>query len=402
MANLRPRTSRPPFPAKQAFEIPPGGPVRMYWERMHVAKEDEFKGITPDGEVAPELFSIKKTGVSVQPIIDADKAFTASLTEGEKSIALFNVDDRAWRMWCNIHPYLIRHGVCLDDVGDSQRARALDLVGASMSAAGFKTARDVMKLNEHILEITGRDTEYGEWVYWMSVFGEPSATEPWGWQIDGHHLIVNCLVLGDQIVMTPNFMGSEPVTAESGKYAGTTVFRDEESLGLAMMRSLTPAQQEKARIGMKLPFDCFTTAFHDNEHIKYEGIPYGELTAEQKKLLHKLIELYVGRIRPGHAEIRLEEVMNHIDETWFAWIGEVDDTSPFYYRVHSPVILIEFDDQPGIALDNDDHTRNHIHTLVRTPNGNDYGKDLLRQHYEDFDHSHPHTPHRMGNPRAAK
>jgi hypothetical protein len=23
----------------------------------------------------------------------------------------------------------------------------------------------------------------------------------------------------------------------------------------------------------------------------------------------------------------------------------------------------------------------HIHTIVRTPNGNDYGKDLLRQHY---------------------
>jgi hypothetical protein len=22
-----------------------------------------------------------------------------------------------------------------------------------------------------------------------------------------------------------------------------------------------------------------------------------------------------------------------------------------------------------------------VHTVVRTPNGNDYGKDLLRQHY---------------------
>jgi hypothetical protein len=28
----------------------------------------------------------------------------------------------------------------------------------------------------------------------------------------------------------------------------------------------------------------------------------------------------------------------------------------------------------------DRHTRDHIHTIVRTPNGNDYGKDLLRQH----------------------
>ena len=59
--------------------------------------------------------------------------------------------------------------------------------------------------------------------------------------------------------------------------------------------------------------------------------------------------------------------------------------SVFYYRVHSPVILIEFDHQRGIAFDNDAPTRDHIHTVVRTPNGNDYGKDLLRQH-----HAQPH------------
>jgi len=28
----------------------------------------------------------------------------------------------------------------------------------------------------------------------------------------------------------------------------------------------------------------------------------------------------------------------------------------------------------------------HVHVVIRTPNGNDYGKDLLRQHYAQ----HPH------------
>jgi hypothetical protein len=59
----------------------------------------------------------------------------------------------------------------------------------------------------------------------------------------------------------------------------------------------------------------------------------------------------------------------------------------FYYRIHSPVILIEFDHQRGVALRSDKPSRNHIHTVVRTPNGNDYGKDLLRLHHEQFDHS---------------
>ena len=90
-----------------------------------------------------------------------------------------------------------------------------------------------MKLNEHALEITGKPEEYGEWLYWISIFGMPSPDEPRGWQIDGHHLNVNCFVLGDQLVLTPNFMGSEPVLARFGKYTGTRVFAAEEEQGYA-------------------------------------------------------------------------------------------------------------------------------------------------------------------------
>ena len=52
------------------------------------------------------------------------------------------------------------------------------------------------------------------------------------------------------------------------------------------------------------------------------------------------------------------------------------------------VVLIEFDHQNGVFLDNDYPSRNHIHSVVRTPNGNDYGKDLLRQHREQSNHTH--------------
>jgi hypothetical protein len=365
-------------------------------ERAKANMAAPFKGITTDGHVIPGLYAIQKSGISVQPIIDAAEAFLASLTADERATASFDVDSVEWRNWSNIHPYICRHGVCLDDLNDDQKHRALALVRASLSAAGYETARNVMKLNEHIREITGRDADYSEWYYWMSIFGKPSSAQPWGWQIDGHHLIVNCFVLGDQIVMTPTFMGSEPVAAEFGKYTGTRVFHEEESKGFALMSALTLEQQQKARIGMELPSDVFTSAFRDNAEIKPKGIPYDELSHEQQGLLVSLIETYVGHIRPGHAEIRLEEVKQHLSETYFAWIGRCDDTSPFYYRVYSPVMLIEFDHQRGIALDNDEPSRHHIHTVVRTPNGNDYGKDLLRQHYEQFDHSHPHTPHRRG------
>ena len=86
--------------------------------------------------------------------------------------------------------------------------------------------------------------------------------------------------------------------------------------------------------------------------------------------------------------------MAHLDQTYFAWKGSVEADGVFYYRIHNPVIYIEFDHQGPVALGGPRSvaTRNHIHSVVRTPNGNDYGKDLLRQHMETYagdpDHGH--------------
>jgi hypothetical protein len=290
----------------------------------------------------------------------------------------------------------MRHGVGLHEFAPAQREAALALISSALSASGFENARNVMKLNEHARELTGLGDEYSEWYYWLSIFGTPSETEPWGWQLDGHHLIVNCFVLGDQLVLTPLFMGSEPVLAESGKYAGTAVFRAEESGGLVMMRALTAEQQAKAIIDTRLPGEVLAAAYADNLRMPYEGIGCGDLTTAQQAVLRDLIGVYLNRVRSGHAEIRIEEALAHLRETYFSWIGAHDDHGPFYYRIHSPVVLIEFDHQPGIVYANNEPTRDHIHTVVRTPNGNDYGKDLLRQHYAQHDHSHPLSAHRLG------
>ena len=88
------------------------------------------------------------------------------------------------------------------------------------------------------------------------------------------------------------------------------------------------------------------------------------------------------------AALKMDEVKAHLNETTFAWIGSVEDDAPFYYRVHSPVVVVEFDHQSGTALDDPKASRHHIHSILRTPNGNDYGADLLRQHHE---HGHAHS-----------
>jgi hypothetical protein len=110
------------------------------------------------------------------------------------------------------------------------------------------------------------------------------------------------------------------------------------------------------------------------------------MTEGQRRVLLALMGTYVDWAGDAHANVRRDEVAAHVDETWFSWYGGFDDDAPFYYRVHSPVILIEFDHHPGVVFDNEVPTRHHVHTVVRTPNGGDYGADLLRQHHEQFDH----------------
>ncbi|HUF28783.1 MAG TPA: DUF3500 domain-containing protein [Gemmatimonadaceae bacterium] len=349
--------------------------------------DEPFRGITTDGTIRPGLFGIRSTGVSTEPVRVAAEAFLAGLTEAQRRATHFAADDDEWRMWDN-RSRPPRQGTSFKDMTGEQRELAFGLLRAGLSAKGLRTSRDIMRLNETIAEITNNWEAYGEWLYFLTVMGAPSPTEPWGWQLDGHHLIVNYFVLGDQVVMTPTFMGSEPVVAASGKYAGTSVLQVEQDKGVAMMRALSEAQQARARIASaKGPTNNLTEAYRDNVVLDHAGIRATELDARQRRQLVDLIGEYVANMKEGHARVRMSEVEAHLDATYFGWIGESGDDAVFYYRIHSPVILIEFDHQRPVALPRTEGpTRQHIHTVVRTPNGNDYGKDLLRQHIE----RHPH------------
>ena len=361
-------------------------------------RTDPFKGVTADGTVRTGLFAIRSTGVSTRPVMEAATQFVAALTPEQRAATTFPVDDAEWRQWNNVHRAQ-RAGIGFKDMTEPQRTRAFELLKAGLSAKGLEKTRNVMKLNETIAEIRNNFQEYGEGLYHLTVMGEPSATAPWGWQLEGHHLIVNYFVLGDQVVMTPAFMGSEPVIAESGKYAGTKVLQEEQQKGLALMQALTPEQRQKATIepGRKIVNKAQGQAFRDNLQIPYAGLKVSELNARQKALLTEVIAEFVGNMPEGHAKLRMQEVQAHLDDTYFAWIGESANDSIFYYRIHSPVILIEFDHQTPVALPGPkEANRQHIHSVVRTPNGNDYGKDLLRQHYEKHkaDPAHGHLPQR--------
>lgn len=368
-------------------------PSKKRWtERSREAISEPFIGIRTSDGIQEDLFLVKPTGVSIQPVLDAATAFLQSLTKTQLIHTLYAIDDAEWRMWCNVDSAIfLRQGVPLEQMDSRQRQAALNLLQASLSPRGFQLTENIRKTDHTLAELNGFKPGFGEDLYYFTMMGIPSQSEPWGWQVDGHHLVINYFVLGDQVVMSPVFLGGEPVNTTTGKYAGNSILQQEQDAGLELVNSLSSDQQAAAILAReKRRSSNQAEAFKDNLVLDYEGVPVSGFSAKQKQHLVDLIQLFVGNLREEHARVRMDEVEAHIDQTWFAWIGNTQDDSVFYYRIHSPVILIEFDHQPpvGTRMINPHRgpVRDHIHVTIRTPNGNDYGKDLLRQHY----HDHPH------------
>jgi hypothetical protein len=374
--------ARPPAPPKRG----PDTLLQMSIAAATAGLAEPFKGVTTNGRVESGLFPLAATGVSTEPVRAATEEFLASLTPAQRWKTLFSVNDDEWRKWAN-QSFYVRQGMSFLEMTDAQREAAFGMLRAALSARGLQQTRDIMRLNHTLAELMDDNfDEYGEWQYYVTVMGQPSATEPWGFQFDGHHAVVNYFVLGDQVVMTPFFAGSEPVVAKLGKYQGTAILQKEQNDALALVNALDERRRAKAVLSVSKTRDQNATeAWKDNAVLDYAGVPAMELSDAQLQQLVGLIELFVGNMDDGHARVKMKEVLAHMDRTYFAWIGETEPGSVFYYRIQSPVIVIEYDHQRPVGirhlLDPSVPTVEHVHAVVRTPNGNDYGKDLLRQHY---------------------
>jgi len=358
----------------QAQEVSPSQQERFETERKILAQP--YLGITTRGSVISGLFELEKKTESENQISNAAIAVLDSMDPKQQSAIFFDLGDVQWQRWSNMPSTIYyRRGVSLRDMTTTQRELVLSLLRASLSTKGWRKLQDIMRVDI-----------YEEGSFWLTILGKPSPSKPWGWQLQGHHLAINFFKLGDQVVMTPTFMGAEPAVPISGRAAGASILQAEQNRGLALLNSFTQEQMAKVVLRDSVEgMNIFADALKDNLVLDYEGLRATEMTDTQTLGLLDLIGEYVGNMRDSDANRKMQQVKAHLDETYFAWAGETGPDSVFYYRIQSPVILIEFVHQLPFALPDVDRskpTRQHIHSIVRTPNGNDYGKDLLRQYYD--------------------
>ena len=265
-------------------------------------------------------------------------------------------------------------------------------MAATLSPAGFRLARDLMAVNGFLGDLVGLPQLMNEYSYNIALYGTPSLVEPWGWHLFGHHLAVNALVIGSRMVVTPVFFGAEPNSFGDALTSGV-VFGDRIELARQLMAALPDDLRQRAQVYARMvdpamppgrlhPGDERTLAgcFQDNRVIPYEGIRLVDMPSTAREDARRLIADFLSYLPAGPLTARLREIDAVAEDTWFCWIGGWEDNEPFYCRVQSPVLLAELDHHRGVFLSNTDPAPFHIHTIVRTPNGGDYGRALVEQH----------------------
>ncbi|KEF54723.1 uncharacterized protein A1O9_09165 [Exophiala aquamarina CBS 119918] len=376
---------------------------RKTWQRLH---QEPYKGITNDGHLMPNVHHLARTSddhgaPTTQMVQAALKLISVANPEQRRNLQILDVDAPEWRAWMNPEIYISRHGVRLEESSDAFVEAVHNLMHASLSEAGYQKAYGCMKVNHYLGQVVNGEKVLNERSYNITIFGTPSETEPWGWQLFGHHFDMNCFVLKSQMVVTPVFMGAEPNVIDDGPYAGTELFTDQEQTALALINSIAQENSHEVTIdqvrvyselqGPEYPEWRYHPAdqrhlggaFHDNRIIPYEGVKVNALSVSLQHLVRHLISLSVNYLPDRAHAARMKEIEAYWAETYFCWIGALTRDDGFYYKIHSPVVMVEFDHHSGVFLNNALPLPFHIHTLVRTPQGNDYGKALLSQYRQN-------------------
>ena len=300
--------------------------------------------------------------------------FTASLNAEQKAKALFPFEDEK-----RFEFYFVprdRVGVPLKDLDERQRQLAMDFLKTGLGVAGYQKATTIISLEPVLRELEGpnrrfpRDPE----LYYISIFGTPSAKNPWGWRFEGHHLSLTVTVVkGELISSTPLFMGANPAEVREGPRQGLRALAGEEDQGRALIKALDDKQRVIAIFDQKAPSDILTMTNRKVDPLKPEGLSAAQMSKQQTQLLMRLIDVYLDRMPQEVAEARRRKLQaGGLEKIAFAWAGGIERGDYHYYRVQGPTFLIEFDDTQNNA--------NHIHSVWRDFDG-DFGVDLLREHY---------------------
>jgi hypothetical protein len=323
-------------------------------------------------------------------------------------------------------------GLTLAEMAPEQQRAAYQLMATGLSTAGYVTASTIIGLENVLDHVEGFATSWGRrrgrdpLLYYVRVFGEPAQGATWAWRIGGHHVSMSfTIVAGELAGTTPLFLGADPATSPLLGPHPLRPLEGVEDLARELTRSLS-AEQRASAIGtpraptdlvlvnrpalrpgdnvmplrdiwrgrLPEPFDELAiriqaAADHaagltqvDLDALAYsarpKGLPAASMSADQRHMLHTLLRRYVDRLPDGLADDEATKFAGErLLDVCLLWAGGLEPGQPHYYRLHSPLLLAEYDNTARGA--------NHVHTVWRDPRG-DFGGDLLAGHMASHAH----------------
>lgn len=336
----------------------------------------------------------------------AARKFLALLEPDQRARIVRGLDDIAARTdWSNLPSaiYSRTAGMPLGELGDAQRRAFHDLLAVTLSGAGYGEAATIMWIDDVLGGIEADRLAKGEVPaelrerverlqasrssgnYWVSIFGDP-ASPRWGWSVNGHHFAANVTVVDGKIAFTPLFLGANPQTVPSGRYAGWRVLDHKIADAFTLFASLRPDQRAAALVGSAVDPAQFTGKGSHAAAREPAGLSADRMTAAQRAQVMALVEDFVGFANADAAAAQMAAIRaDGPAKLRLAWWGDPDDREKrFMYRIAGPAILIEYVREPRANGAGD----NHVHAIVRDPR-NDYGADWLKRHYTEAPHPLP-------------
>jgi hypothetical protein len=309
----------------------------------------------------------------------AARAFVDSLDADQRSSIWYPDLGSADRTrWSNLPAAAYpRPGMHIGDLSEGQRVLLNDLLRASTSSQGYHKLTGAIRAEEVLHDLRDRRAIFSPAYYYATVYGSPEE-DNWAWMLTGHHMTAAFTIAGDRAAFTPMFTGAQPLQIPSGVYAGWQVLLQDAARAGDLLAALSADQQRVAVLGETAPDDVLAGPGRQASLSSFQGIPASQLDAAHERLLWLLVEEFVRNANSDAAEAQLMLIQQGWDETHFAWIGPPPDpTTRFYFRVHGPRILIEYNVEEPIAS-----RGGHVHGLTRDP-ANDYGADWLGLHYQE-------------------
>lgn len=331
------------------------------------------------------LLVLTSTTLSAQnALVEKANKFLATLPDPLRQKAQYKFDDEERYNWHFVPKS--RNGISFRDFNPAQRDAALDLLRTSLSTQGYQKATAIMDLENVLREVEGRgsDDKYRDPLnYYLTIFGTPDNNKAWGWRFEGHHIALNFSSISNRIESsTPSFFGSNPGIVRSGPEKGKQILKEETELGFSLVNSLDADKLKIALISEKALPEIISFNSRKAVSLTPIGLSYSAMNDQQKSLLNRLLETYVRNYELGFSNKLMDKIKKAgIEKLTFAWAGSLKpaEGDGYYYRIQGPMLLIE--------LDNTQNNANHVHSVVRDLT-NDFGEDILREHYEKEHSNH--------------